>query len=626
MHRAGLKAEGISQKCAFALSPWYSYLSATKLNQLSLSMTASPTEATATTGSDTASKIESSTLINQSFLYQNSKTGNISSAPLKASQLCRILCPVAAVQSLQHLTPETQLLALEADGSYSTLGWKPAKTIPILREAIATWYYQDSAGNAVGPVSCRALATLWLAGEEISNDTLVYSEVCPEWSALHTVPNLPTTLKAFDTAPPIWTNQSQTTSNTMDQQNAAEQGNDSVFTEPQEVDSTNIGEMPQEAHDELEAFLTSTAHMKGHNDDDEHDYDEGYESDGGTKYVKDPRTGNWIHEALAPKREKQKAATVTQNKSVSESTASNTSSQQQPNKKKRKGGAKFAAKNAKCWVYITGLPPDVTVDEVATVFGKAGIIDLDPETQRPKIKLYKHKDGTPLAGQCKGDGSLCFARKESVDLALTLLDESQFRPSVTHTTDSVIRVQRAKFEQHGTKFDDKRARISNDKRKVAKLAAIQAMDWDEGEFNGRLTGGRKGLRIIVLKHMFNPAALAGRPDEDSLLASMEQDLHAECEQWGVVEKITVFSKNPAGVVIVKFATPGAASDAVKELDGRMWKEAGRVEASFWDGVTDFTVRDEVKEQKESEERQEQFGKWLEHQELPEELRLKVDNA
>jgi hypothetical protein len=119
---------------------------------------------------------------------------------------------------------------------------------------------------------------------------------------------------------------------------------------------------------------------------------------------------------------------------------------------------------------------------------------------------------------------------------LTLLDESQFRPSVSHSTESVVmRVQRAKFEQHGTKFDDKRSRISNAKRQVARLAAIQATDWDEGEFNGRLTGGRKGLRIIVLKHMFNPAALVGRPDEDSLLASMEQDLHAECEQWGVVE-------------------------------------------------------------------------------------------
>lgn len=586
-------------------------------------MTASQTEATVT-GSDTADKNESSTPVNQSFLYQNSKTGNISSAPLQVTQLCRILCPVAAVQPPQHLTPETQLLALEADGSYSTAGWKPAKTIPIIQEAISTWYYQDSVGNAVGPVSCRKLAELWLAGEEISGDTLVYSEICPEWSALHTVPNLQTSLKAFDTAPPIW-NQPPTTTNNMDQQ-----GNgDGVLTETQDVGET----MPKEVHDELEAFLTSTAHMgskqPGHNDDDdddaEHDYDEGYESDGGTRYVKDPRTENWIHEALAPKREKQKtAATQQKSKSVSESTASNSSSQQQPNKKKRK--AKFAAKNAKCWVYVTGLPPDVSVDEVATVFGKAGIIDLDPETQRPKIKLYKHKDG-PEAGQCKGDGSLCFARKESVDLALTLLDESHFRPSVTRlTTDPVIRVQRAKFEQHGTKFDDRRARISNDKRKVAKLAAIQAMDWDEGEFNGRLTGGRKGLRIIVLKHMFNPVVLAGRPDEDSLLASMEQDLHAECEQWGVVEKITVFSKNPAGVVIVKFATPGAASDAVKELDGRMWKEAGRIEASFWDGVTDFTVRDEVKEQKESEERQQEFGKWLEHQELPEELRLKVDHT
>jgi HIV Tat-specific factor 1 len=573
-------------------------------------MTASPPEAA--TGSDTVNKDESSSLIDQSFLYQNSRTGKVSSAPLQAGQLCRILCPVATVQAPQHLTPDTQLLALETDGSYSTAGWKPAKTISIIKEAVSTWYYQDSTGQAQGPVSCRRLSELWRA-EEISIESRVYSEVCPEWSALGRVPNLQTSLKAFETAPPIW---NQTTATTVDQQ--AEQG-DGVLVETQA--NPNNAEISQEVQDELEAFLSSTARMgskRGHDDDDDDDdHDEGYESDGGTRYVKDPRTGNWIHEELAPKTTKAKVAPL--QKPKSDSTASSSS---QPNKKKRK--TKFATKNAKCWIYVTGLPTDASIDEVATVFGKAGIIDLDPESQRPKIKLYMHKDG-PEVGHCKGDASVCFARPESVDLALTLLDESQFRPSVMHTKDSVILVQRAKFEQHGTKFDEKKARISNAKRKVAKLAAIQATDWDEGEFNGRLTGGRKGLRIIVLKHLFNPAVLAGTPNEDVLLARMEQDLHAECEQWGVVEKITVFSKHPEGVVIVKFSKPGAASDAVKELDGRMWKEAGRIEASFWDGDTDFTVQDEAKEQKESEQRETQFGSWLEHQELPEELRLKVDD-
>jgi hypothetical protein len=556
-------------------------------------------------------------LLDQSLLYQNSVTGAISTAPLLCRQLCRIMCPVTGVQVPHHLNADTQMLALEADGSYSDTGWKLGRSLPVIREAVATWYYEGTATTTIaevqGPVSCRTLADLWRK-QSIKGNTRVYSETCPEWTTIDKVSSLRTALQAFDTVPPIWNQPDH-------QKQVVEEAIDTDVIE--QVDAAT-DDMSKEVHDELEAFLSFTASMgaKHNGSDDDGGDDEGYNTDGGSRYVKDPRTGNWIHEALAPKAQKKKAALKKSESAVSSSTSS--SHQHQPAKRKRK--TKFQAKNAKCWVYVTGLPVDTTEEEIASLFGKAGIIDLDPESQRPKIKLYKHKDG-PVKGQCKGDGSICFARAESVDLALTLLDESQFRPSVKHTAaDSVIRVQRAKFEQHGEEFDDKRARISNAKRKVAKLAAIQATDWDEGEFNGRLTGGRKGLRIIVLKHLFDPSTLVGRPDEDARLASIEKDLRIECEEWGVVEKITVFSQHRDGVVIVKFTQPGAASDAVKELDGRMWKDVGRIEAIFWDGVTDFTVRDEVKETKEAEKRQEEFGNWLETQELPEELRLKVDDA
>lgn len=39
-------------------------------------------------------------------------------------------------------------------------------------------------------------------------------------------------------------------------------------------------------------------------------------------------------------------------------------------------------------VYVTGLPDDTDVDEVATVFSKCGIIKMDDEG-KPKIKLYR---------------------------------------------------------------------------------------------------------------------------------------------------------------------------------------------------------------------------------------------
>ena len=206
----------------------------------------------------------------------------------------------------------------------------------------------------------------------------------------------------------------------------------------------------------------------------------------------------------------------------------------------------------------------------------------------------------------------------------------------------LLHVERAKFEQHGTKFvNDRKNLVSNAKRKVAKLAAIQAVDWGAGgeeedgvgDFNGRLTGGRKGLRIIVLKHLFDPRTMASEKEEDTHLEELSEKLRSKCEEeFGVVEKITAFSKNPDGVVIVKFALPSAASKAVKQLDGTYWEEnrtnlrrEEKIKASFWDGVTDYTIRDEVQEAKETEKRHEEFGQWLEsQQELPEELRLQTE--
>jgi hypothetical protein len=152
------------------------------------------------------------------------------------------------------------------------------------------------------------------------------------------------------------------------------------------------------------------------------------------------------------------------------------------------------------------------------------------------------------------------------------------------------------------------------------------MDWDEGDFNGRLTGGRKGLRIIVLKGMFDAIAVGkmSDTDEENALHTLEHDLRTKCEEWGAtIEKMTVFSKNKAGVVVLKLAQPGAASEVVKQMNGRTM-EGRTVAASFWDGKTDFTVVDEEAVARDAEQRHEAFGNWLESQDLPEELRLESE--
>jgi RNA recognition motif-containing protein len=422
-----------------------------------------------------------------------------------------------------------------------------------------------------------------LANKKITAETKVWSSHIKTWEPISELPHLIAALEACAVQPSV--------------DIARDASCDALIMT---LDAKKDSVQPKDVHDELETFLSTTGdHVE---DDDE---EEEFESDGGTPYVKDPRTGNWIHADLAPKKppSNKREQPDTEPKMVA-------------SKKRKK--PKFSAKNAKCWVYVQGLPPDTDEGEVQKFFSKVGIIELDPETQRPKIKLYKHKGGSE-AGTIKGDASICYARPESVELALQLLDEAPYRP--LEDTSLTIHVSRAKFEQHGSTFENK-PKVSDAKRKVAKLAAIQAIGWDEGD-NGRITGGRKGLRIIVLKHMFQLSDL--EKDEDVFLHKLEQKVRMECEEWGVVEKITIFSKNHEGVIIVKFTQPTAASTAVtefneRELNGR------RIEAHFWDGVTDYTVRNEEKEKEESVQRQEEFGRWLESQELPEELRLHVEGT
>lgn len=64
--------------------------------------------------------------------------------------------------------------------------------------------------------------------------------------------------------------------------------------------------------------------------------------------------------------------------------------------RKRKRSQKPAFKQAKenTWIYITGLPPDATIDELAAHFRKCGIIKEDFATKGPKVKLYRNADGT----------------------------------------------------------------------------------------------------------------------------------------------------------------------------------------------------------------------------------------
>ena len=72
-------------------------------------------------------------------------------------------------------------------------------------------------------------------------------------------------------------------------------------------------------------------------------------------------------------------------------------------------------------VYVTSLPPNTTTQELHTVFSRCGVIAEEIDGGRPRIKMYMNEAGT-----FKGDALVVYFRPESVNLAIQLLDDTEF--------------------------------------------------------------------------------------------------------------------------------------------------------------------------------------------------------
>jgi HIV Tat-specific factor 1 len=246
---------------------------------------------------------------------------------------------------------------------------------------------------------------------------------------------------------------------------------------------------------------------------------------------------------------------------------------------------------------------------------------MNPLDQTSKIKLYRDEDGS-----LKGDCAICYNSDVSVQMAVDILNGGYIRPS------NMVTVSKASFDSQTSSRPSaqedvngmskpKKPKMSHAQVKVAMAAMRQALSWAEDDDTG--ISKSQALKIVVIQHMFSPADFMDPEFEEEL----EQDISTECGKCGNIEKITVFEKNPVGVAIVKFSTSFAAQECIKLMNGRFY--AGRkLKCFFWDGTTDYGAANtaeqlELKE-KEEEARLEEFGDWIEQEELPEELQLRVE--
>eukprot|EP01036_Dinobryon_divergens_P024852 gene24852-33339_t len=540
--------------------------------------------------------------------------------------------------------------------------WLPIQTVPPFKSVVdfqnKQWFYIDNDGNQKGPIYSRNLLRKLRECGEVDGMSLVFSCAgdMTEWKPISEVPEL----------------KAEVVKIAMEEQasEAAMQFSESNNEIKKLLVFDMNGDSVEKPTSTVDVEVRSSTERKS------------FVADNGIRYCWDEGEQDWVEddgeiEVDEPEPEKGKAnkreleddsdsdeddgEEVKKKKDLKADNIGASSDEKKDEgaeKKKRKNRKKKKRKGPNHWIYITGLPKDVTFEELKNHFSKVGLIEISPYDQQPKIKIYREGDE---GSECKGDGSLCYNSEESVKLAIEILDGGFIRPAFQ------IRVTRADFS-NVIPATTSRPTLSQAQVKVARSAMKQALAWNEDDDIGVKKAA--ALKIVVLEGMFSPTDFESQP---SFEEELQVDIAEECEKCGVVEKITLFSQNVRGIVVVKFSTSYAAQECVKLMNGRFF--GGRkIKSFFWDGVTNYTVtsssmrrmggkkrdsdeqkeravevgeglpgsgsgnsdgqpnlREEDDDDEDDEDRVEssrldEFGDWLEHEQedLPEEFRLRTE--
>lgn len=280
-------------------------------------------------------------------------------------------------------------------------------------------------------------------------------------------------------------------------------------------------------------------------------------------------------------------------------------------KRSKKGSASKPQVSKNTAVYVTGLPPDATKDEVVERFSKFGLI-MEDDQGAPKVKMYARDDGS-----FNGEALVVYFKEESVSLAVTMLDDAELRIGVDKTRMSVQKADFTHKQPQHAEVKDVAPRVVDKKKATKRIGKMQKKleEWgSDDDFGPSREAPKKAdiastSRVVVLKHMFSLAEL----DEDaSLLLDLKEDVREECSNLGDVTNVVLFDKEPDGIMTVKFRDPVSAQACVIKMNGRFFG-GRRIEAWVYDGKQRYRrTGDRNAEDGEEDEkaRLDAFSEWL----------------
>merc|ERR1719445_545374 len=239
-------------------------------------------------------------------------------------------------------------------------------------------------------------------------------------------------------------------------------------------------------------------------------------------------------------------------------------------------------------VYVSNLPSSISEEDFVEFMSKCGMVEFDVRTKKPKVKLYK--DGE---NQLKGDGLCSYIKPESVELALTILDGSDFKGKR-------ISVQRAKFEMKGD-YDPKLKpkKLSKKQLEKAKKQKERLFAWVPDKMRGERG---KHEKVVVIKNMFDIKDVDADP---GLILDFSNNIRSQCSKFGHVSKVILYDKHPEGVCQIFFKDPSEADMAVQMLNGRLFNK-NIMSVETWDGRSKYNINESSTEEKERLEQWEKF--------------------